>query len=55
MGQLYCSTDVKERISRELQLAEFVSKASKKATELIVHYIDFNRPRESVTIDRNMF
>ena len=32
-----------------------MAKASKKATELIVHYIDFSRPRESVSIDRNMF
>jgi hypothetical protein len=55
IGQLYRNVDVKERISKELQLAEFVGKASRKATDLIVQYIDFNRPRESLNIDRNMF
>jgi hypothetical protein len=43
------------RIAKELEWADFVTAASRNATDLITHYIDINRPKESVTIDRNMF
>lgn len=55
IGQLYKSSNLKERIAKELELAEFVRKASRKASDMVTHYIDLNRPRESLKIDRNLF
>ena len=46
---------MKERIARELALAEYIKKASSKVTDIVMNYIDSNKPKESIKLDRNAF